>query len=109
LLGQGSTVRALAPDISRQVPLLAVALQPLASAADDAALRDEGALLLLRHPGLRPFFATGRSRTETLTVMDSLRDNWWCSFSSTEWPETPYETAYWHGDLDPLARTIYAD
>jgi hypothetical protein len=103
LLGQGSTVRALVPDVSRQVPSLAVALQPLAAAADDAALRDEGALLLLRHPGLRPFFATGRSRTETLTVMDSLRDNWWCSFSSTEWPETPYETAYWHGDRDPLA------
>jgi hypothetical protein len=91
------------------VPTLAGALKPLASATDDAVLRDEAAILLIRYPGLRPFFTTGRSRTDTLAELDSLRDNWWCSFSSTEWPSTPYETPYWHGGLSESARSIYAD
>ena len=107
LLGQAATVRALVPDVSRQVPALAAALKPLASAADDESLRDEGALLLVRYPGLRPFYTLGRSRTETLGTLDSLRDNWWCSFSSTESPATPYETQYRRGGLDEPARTIY--
>jgi hypothetical protein len=107
LLDRMATVRALVPDVSRQVPSLAAALKPLASTRDDKSLRDEVALLLLRHPGLRPFYATGRSRTGTLTALDHLRDNWWCSYSSTEWPITPYETRYWHGSLEEPAQTIY--
>lgn len=109
LLGQVSTVRALLPDVSRQVPSLAEALRPLASVNDEATLRNEGAILLVGHPGLRPFFTTGRSRMDALNVIDSLRDNWWCSFSSTEYPGTPYETQYWHGGLDELAQTVYSD
>jgi hypothetical protein len=107
LLRQISTVRSLVPDVAREVPSLATALQPIASATDDAPLRDEGAILLVAHPGLRPFFATGRSRTDSLAVIDSLRDNWWCSFSSTDYPDTPYETLYWHPDAQPVSTPLF--
>ncbi len=83
------------------------ALQPLASATDNESLRDEGALLWF---GIRDYVRSTRRdgrEPRRLARIDSLRDNWWCSFSSTEWPATPYETQYWRGGLDEPARTIY--
>jgi tetratricopeptide (TPR) repeat protein len=94
LLERAQTVRALLPRVARMEPLLAGALTPLRTARDDAALGDEGALLLVRHPGLRPFLTAGREREGgALASIDNLRDNWWCAFAGDG--IAPYETRYW--------------
>jgi hypothetical protein len=107
LLNRSETVRALLPEVVHNEPPLARALKPMTSAADDAALRDEGALLIVRHPGLRPFVTIGRRRGPgALASMDALRDNWWCDFSGDG--VFPYETIYWRGQTDePWRRLLY--
>ena len=87
LLSDLGLVRELLPEFRRAEPSLRTWLAPL-DTADDQRLRDEGALLLLRTPGLRPYVPALSfrdnwlefQRSEGLTGLESLRDNWWCRF-----------------------------
>ena len=74
-------------------------LAPLAT-TDDARLRDEAALLLLRTPGLRPYLPAwgfredwaDRHTGDGLTAVNGLRDNWWCAFRT---PDATEVAAYY--------------
>jgi len=112
LLDRPDGIRELLPVVSQAEPSLVQKLQLLRSAADDRALRNEGMLLLLALPGLRPFVTAGRSRDPgDFATIDNLRDNWWCAFSSEG--VVPYETQYWRRGaqerLELPQQGLYAD
>jgi hypothetical protein len=72
----------------------AKALAPTAgipSSAGDEDSSFRAALLLLRHPGLRPYIVTGANMRAESDEVDNYRDNWWCSFDLGErldvWPQ----------------------
>ena len=91
LLGRADAIRDLLPTMAQLEPSLAKRLQPLRNAAAETSLQDEGIVLLVQLPGLRPFVPAGRAREPgTLATIDNLRDNWWCAFSSEG--VVPYET-----------------
>jgi hypothetical protein len=87
LLARTADARAMLPTLKSQEPALAAAWARLETAGDER-LNDETALLLLRTPGLRPYVAAvsfrdnwrRQPRSEGLTGLSSLRDNWWCQF-----------------------------
>jgi hypothetical protein len=105
LLRDAEAVRQSVPALVKAQPELRAPFTTLNTASDDQILLDEAMLVLLAHPGLRPFVATGSGRrttfvaggewrTEPLSAIDNVRDNWWCGFATT--PEAPvsYETQY---------------
>jgi tetratricopeptide (TPR) repeat protein len=104
LLDRTEATRDLLPAVAELEPSLANNLRPLRAAADAKALHDEGVLLLVRFPGLRPFVPVGREREPgKLGAIDNLRDNWWCRFAGES--VVPYETQYWNrGISDRLER-----
>jgi hypothetical protein len=99
------TARRLAPGLGR-------ALSPLAEASSPDQAHAAGLLLLLRHPGLKPYVPAVAERDAAPDKIDSLRDNWWCGFSSAEAaPDrdnrvAPYETGYAYRDTWRVDRTL---
>jgi hypothetical protein len=120
LLQDAATVRAVMPALVESAPELQAALAPISAATTDPARLVEARLVLLAHPGLRPFLsagierrsayvAGGRWKVEPLTAIDSLRDNWWCSFEPKPDPVVSYETEYWqrgYGRADSLLKSL---
>ncbi len=112
LLGRADAVRDLLPAVAQFEPSLAKRLEPLRKAGDETSLQDEGILLLVQLPGLRPFVPAGRAREPgTMGTIDNLRDNWWCAFSGEG--VVPYETQYWRRGtserLELPQQALYAD
>jgi hypothetical protein len=112
LLGRADAIRDLLPTMAQLEPSLAKRLQSLRNAAAETSLQDEGIVLLVQLPGLRPFVPAGRAREPgTLATIDNLRDNWWCAFSGEG--VVPYETQNWRrGMFDRLElpqQALYAD
>jgi hypothetical protein len=108
LLQDAQAVRQSIDPLMKSQPDLRAALAPLTAAATDDVLMNEATLLLLAHPGLRPFmpggsfrrtgydFTRSESRPLPLTAIDTLRDNWWCSFAPAPTGGVPYETSFNH-------------
>jgi hypothetical protein len=59
LLRDVAAVRAALPEAAAVEPTLRLALKPLQDTSDDRMLLSEGALILLAHPGMRPFVESG--------------------------------------------------
>jgi hypothetical protein len=98
LLKDVGTARTVIPDVATAVPALRTALARVSAAADETIFIDEGMLLLLANPGLRPFVAWGAyRRPEKTSTIDDLRDNWWCAFKPARDGRDSYETEYWLG------------
>jgi hypothetical protein len=111
VLDRPDIARSLLPAVVQLEPSFATPLQTLRRATRQS-FSDEGALLLIRSPGLRPFVPAGRSREPgDLATIDSLRDNWWCGFGGEG--VVPYETQYWlrgTGDrVETPQRGLYAN
>jgi hypothetical protein len=77
LLGDGASARELALAVSELIPELKPSLNAWLGARDPQARRFEAALIMLRHPGIRPYVDPGVGRVTPLGQMDRLRDNWW--------------------------------
>jgi hypothetical protein len=90
-----TAVRALIPDVAREDPTIREAIAHF-QRLDDATLRDELVILLLRGPGLRPFLPAWPYRDPVwggsptgLRSMSGMRDNWWCRMDARP-PSTRY-------------------
>lgn len=119
LLQDAATVRGVIPSLVESTPELRAALARVGAATADPVLLDEARLVLLAHPGLRPFLSAGIERRsayvaggpwkmEPLTAIDNLRDNWWCSFEPKP-NQVSYETEYWqrgYGRADSLLKSF---
>jgi hypothetical protein len=80
-------------------------MEPFRTAPNDAAKRFAGILIILQNPGLKPFAREGYLRTETLGVIDSYRDNWWCPLNEANWGGTSGMDAFGKPLPDPDAET----
>lgn len=121
LLQDAAAVRQVIPSLVKSSPELRAALERVGAAASEAATVDEARLVVLAHPGLRPFLSAGVARridymaggdalkAEPLTTVDNLRDNWWCSFEPKPDPLVTYETEYWkrgYGRTESLSKVF---
>lgn len=80
LLDDLEMAAALSPSAGQIAPELRQPLESFRAAQSREEKRFAAAFLLLRFPGLRPFVAARIPRSKRVEEMDSLRDNWWCSF-----------------------------
>jgi hypothetical protein len=87
VLGDDSTAATLIPTLRDTVPELKPYLDRYATAASPAARHQEGAWMLLKSPGLRPYVEAGLGRQEPLGERDMMRDNWWCEIG----PQTQFD------------------
>lgn len=79
LLENDSLAVELTPEIRRLIPQLSEAMRAYQNAPNPKARHLEAVLIILKHPGMRPFVGVGLSRLTQLSRIDNYRDNWWCS------------------------------
>jgi hypothetical protein len=88
LLNDEAIARDLVPTTQDLVPEIKEALADYANAPDGASRQFAAVFTILRNPALRPFVAPGFPRENPYRFeelhfdkIDSLRDNWWCSWT----------------------------
>ena len=84
LLSQDETALKLGPILAKLEPELRPSLEGFTCAATPDARRFAGSLLILRFPGLRPYFTSPERGTPTDRI-DNLRENWWDHGSPCGW------------------------
>jgi hypothetical protein len=114
LLNNEAVAQELAPTLQEVVPETKVTVAEYNGAADAASRRFAAVLNILRNPGFRPFVSSGYARGNLYTIgepgfdrIDSLRDNWWCAFTSS--PENQSYGDYFrmYAGLSPALREVY--
>jgi hypothetical protein len=78
VLGDTTRARSLAPILGELVPEMRAGLSEYASLADPNAQALAGMVLVLNHPGTRPFVDAGLDREAAMGRLDRYRNNWWC-------------------------------
>lgn len=83
LLGNDSAAREIAPILLESAPDLVSSFATYNSATDTEEREFAAIFILLHAPGMRPSVGVGYSRaawsnSESLSEIDSYRDNWWC-------------------------------
>lgn len=104
----------MTPVVKDLAPELKDALEVYESAQGADGRKFAAAYLLLKFPGMRPFFTPGVLRKAALGQIDEFRDNWWCPLN----PSASTQGGYYLGfsnyyDMkstlaEPL-RTLYQD
>jgi hypothetical protein len=79
LLENDSLAVGLTSEIRRLIPQLNEAMRAYQNVPNPTARHLEAVLIILKHPGMRPFVGAGLSRLTQLSRIDNYRDNWWCS------------------------------
>jgi len=79
LLGDKESSDSILPAIEELYPDLKPGLEENKNTSDAAARQFGAAFIMLRNPGMRPYFSTGVGRTTALSKIDEYRDNWWCT------------------------------
>jgi hypothetical protein len=87
LLNDLATATNLSSQLMKFEPSLQGDLKSFQSAPSDAEKKFAAILLVLKHPGLKPYVVRGAGRQnpfldtseEPLAKIDDLRDNWWCA------------------------------
>jgi hypothetical protein len=82
LLGDDVAARGLAPIVGELVPDLRPSLEVWSVAKSRQERRFALAMMLLRHPGMRPYVSPGLGRLTSLDKTDEFRDNWWPSYNA---------------------------
>lgn len=88
LLGDDRVSAAMTPVLEDLAPEMKDSLEAYKSAPAETAKKFAAAFLLLKFPGMRPFFTPGVLRKGASDQIDDFRDNWWCSLNpslSNQW------------------------
>lgn len=77
---------------------------------NDEARHAAAILLLLRHPGLKPYVAAHHARRGELREIDSFRENWWCKLGGKREENTAWDHYLLYETFDDqVFSSLYGD
>ncbi|KAF0249559.1 MAG: hypothetical protein FD167_1040 [bacterium] len=82
--------KAAAQELGKLIPELKESLSDYLKAISPQSRKFAGLFLILRFPSTRPIVEPNVDREDAVDVINSFRDNWWCSFEPTDAASSVY-------------------
>ncbi len=79
-----------AQELGKLIPELKESLSDYLKAISPESRKFAGIFLILRFPATRPIVDSNVDREDAIGVINSFRDNWWCSFDPTDAASSVY-------------------